>query len=657
MSDDQNLNPEYDKQYLNLHPKETQNDDEEINPSIAYDFGYGYLKAKGFILERNIAGSHCYHHIYKLKRPTRIKGITTPTTFKVLKKLHTPDDLTIFQNTVKEIKHINPLIFKFWQPMITPDAKKLRPIYQYTLQLIQGDEFKFNYESTEPLDLGISVNPITELDENQNPQDVAPRAWLPLKEWFDPQIQQLKIEDILTIFPPTEREMLSLIIGRAVVGKSNNIHRGETEPITHTARMCALVIGDAGIGKSTILDGIINALQGNGYTRSTFENIGTRFNMAEPISSDILYVDDATQKSLEGFIKSPITKKVVTGHGLIRTENKGVDAVNVDPRATIFIVTNEYNPRLVYGIDTGTADRIKILSTYREAELERLELTTISKRSPDIRPHHHLTWLSEQFKVSKKAILLWLARLSADKFLETIHPQPNGVNLLEKTVERLTLKLRIPLHKNITLQVMCALDFAYYLREFEAESKIIREVEEQENGIYREFSSLEYRDQALVLFRIIGCKYAHKIIALIRWHYENVDPDNSVHPWHTMRYLDANSLSKSMSNCLALAGASQLERNVEFFSGLLLKTGLPLTKDPVWLIASFNAAIVNRRSMLNIVLWLRKVTLETDIITAGEVQSFITDSNLLSSSLTTPIEAVCKPFSAHEEEQLRAITP
>ena len=74
------------------------------------------------------------------------------------------------------------------------------------------------------------------------------------------------LNDVFTIFPEAETEMLKMIIGRIGVGRSNHRPPNFLEPVDHTARMAAVIVGkDAGLGKSTIFNGMTAAFSKCGF--------------------------------------------------------------------------------------------------------------------------------------------------------------------------------------------------------------------------------------------------------------------------------------------------------------------------------------------------------------------------------------------------------
>ena len=126
------------------------------------------------------------------------------------------------------------------------------------------------------LDYGHSFDPDGTLTGNKAVR--SPRVWVPDRDWFDDKLHSVTLADVFTIFPEAETEILSLIIGRVGVGRSNHKPPGFTEPVDHTARMAAVVVGkDAGLGKSTLFNGMTAAFSRCGFLTHTFKSTEDRF--------------------------------------------------------------------------------------------------------------------------------------------------------------------------------------------------------------------------------------------------------------------------------------------------------------------------------------------------------------------------------------------
>jgi hypothetical protein len=549
-----------------------------------YQDGIKFFYQQGYKLVPHIQGQFGFHKVYRLTGPGRLKGLTIEPEFRIWHEVASEGAVSLFQSTARAYIEANEKEGKFWLPLIKPDAAKRQPLYAHARSLISLSKLNEDQHSGEPINVGIDPFPIlpASLDVAH---ETAPRAWIPDATWFKESVRQLKVEDIITLFPPAELELLKLIIGRAVVGFS-----GHQTPsgvvIRHTSRMAALVLGeDPGLGKSTIFNYLWDALKWVGYSVNTFSDIGARFNMGEVATADIIYKDDITSKGLKKFISSENTKIIITGNGLLRVEDKGIDATNVRPIGTIFLNTNEFDPRSVYEIDPGTADRLKILSTYRKPELEQLQTNTSSAY-----PEVHIPELAKKLKVDQRVLMLWVARLCADQFYQLIC-KPGPENHLKTSVHFWTHKLRKPLYKNSASQIMSF--FVYIGMLHGSQNKPAERKAKQK--------SLEYnRPVDRVLWKEILPK-AEKFLftsqpwyyqLFLKWHFETFDPTNEFHPWLGMELVHKASLraASAAASMIVDDSASYLAVS-KVFEQLRLGDGLPCSKDFTWLNLSYSHII------------------------------------------------------------------
>jgi hypothetical protein len=144
----------------------------------------------------------------------------------------------------------NPALLGFWAPLVNPVADGKSKLHAYTKRLLQTKETQGAKVGDKFRD-GISL-----LGSN------GAQMWVPPKEWFSPQVQQLTVDDLLTILPPAEQEILTLLLGRAVVGRNESITL-EGTTIEHTFRTMAIMVGyEAGLGKALPIDTPIATPQG-----------------------------------------------------------------------------------------------------------------------------------------------------------------------------------------------------------------------------------------------------------------------------------------------------------------------------------------------------------------------------------------------------------
>jgi len=442
-------------------PKEEE-DKSPIRTSELYNAGLALLRQGGFTVELCEAGDHVNHRVLTPQAPTDVKGITYHHAFRPLQDIsndqHYRDMESVFVACGDE------KVKDFWAPMYRPKAgdSDLQSFTERMLKMKKINQAK-------------NIHEVSKYGHTFDPQGkwggeivLNPRIWVPDRDWFDPILQQVTFADIFTIFPHAEQEMLRLILGRVGVGRANHLPPGRTDPVDHTARMAGVIVGkDAGLGKSTLFNGLTAALQRCGFVTHTFKSTEDRFGLKTAALSDIAYKDDTSLTSLKKFLAAEETKILIT-NGLLQTEEKFQNAEQIWPKCTILVNSNDWNSKFAYDLDPGIIDRIKIISTYREYEVaknrEHLE-GTVSEGSPDLRPRAHIPYLANKLGVSPEALYLWCLRLGTDRFWEVINDTRDpSINRLQVEVRYWTTRQRIRFKADVTQALVNGMAFSWMLR-------------------------------------------------------------------------------------------------------------------------------------------------------------------------------------------------
>lgn len=383
-----------------------------------YSEGINWLKRYGYKMIPDLGGVHCEHSIYKRARIVGHdnEGYTPEHDLFTWQLIGTEDFLKVkellmmFIDQHPDAKNCG----KFWSVVYSPTTEKRKPIYAFARREISLQRER-DYASDEFLD-GISLTATTN-DEHYLPI----YKWLPQEDWFDPRIRELKSKDLFTILPEHEAEMLMLLIGRALVGR-NRSKTTEGVEIRHSFRSMGIMVGrSAGLGKSTLMEHIIGAMKECGYRISIFQNISSRFGWGSVISADLAYNDDLTPKSQRGLITSDLTKSIVSG-GKVKTEEKGVDSVETNARCVMICNSNDYAKQDFFRMDSGLKSRVKLLATHSDAKLKAIckEADGASEGTFDLRVKEHWEYLAQKLNTSTRVMALWLMRLCANRFIESI---------------------------------------------------------------------------------------------------------------------------------------------------------------------------------------------------------------------------------------------
>lgn len=516
----------------------------------------------------------CYHQIFTVTKPERCKGITYPKDFRIM-TLIGMDDLRDLQEEFNMDSSISHELREFMIPLITPSSSKPSAIQDYTLQLIQIESERLKRRGQSEFDLGISFQPSTCGGK-------APRAFIPEKNWFKKSIHEIELRDIFTIFPDAEVEMIAMLLGRAVVGRSKHVPVGWGGKIEHTSRLMGVVYGhDAGTGKSFTFNSLVDALRMVGYDICSFNRLDAQFNMDEILSSHLAYCDDTQTKALEQMLKSRDLKTIVT-NGTIRVENKGQDAFNTPSHTTLLLNINEWNPRMVYGFDTGVLARIRLITTRWARELNKMtgdDLGPASYGSPNIYPFAHWKWLCKKYDIELNTLLLWGCRLCADYFWELIKV-PGEDDLLNR-FKKVSSKLRTTFDINVNV----ALTKALFL------SHSIRRATNQDQYFVPEIS-VKYLTECVRDFQYVAIDLkAHHLRTLLKADWESKDrPDT--HPWMAIRKLQISSIDVAIEQLNEIKATSEkhLDQVVKAtFGGFMLRSGFKLSSDIVWVASTWNA--------------------------------------------------------------------
>lgn len=431
--------------------------------SELYNAGVGLLKARGFTVELDETGDHINHRILKPSPPPMVKGIRYPHTFNPLQDISLDADFESIEAAFHPDLCENE-VREFWQPLYRPKAGD-SDLLSFTERLLKMRKVNLLKNIHQTLDYGHTFDPTGKCGGEIV---LNPRIWVPDRDWFDPILHEVTFADIFTIFPNAEQEMLRLILGRVGVGRSNHLPPGCQQPVDHTARMAGVIVGkDAGLGKSTLFNGLTAALQRCGFITHTFKSTEDRFGLKTAALSDIAYKDDTSLVSLKKFLAAEETKILIT-NGLLQTEEKFQNAEQIWPKCVILVNSNDWNSKFAYDLDPGIIDRIKIISTYREYEvLKNREYLdgTVSDGSPDLRPRSHIPYLANKLNVSPEALYLWCLRLATDRFWEIINDTADpAINRLQVEVRYWTTRQRIRFKADVTQALVNGMVFSWLLR-------------------------------------------------------------------------------------------------------------------------------------------------------------------------------------------------
>ena len=418
-------------------------------PAAKYSEGIHMLEAQGFFMRINLDSKlTSYHDLYERFSPSGINNSTSPKGMKYpewFEFLVPASEVTLeliqneLLNTESSLFQASQEIKEFVQPLFIYRSGRSSEITDYVLGLENLKALRHKKLGGGTYDLGIAYEPsrIQPLFTSRTLNNVF--AYVPELEWFDKRVRDMKFEDIVTVFPPADAEMFKLIIGRACVGRTGNVHPGTNDVVKHGFRKAGIIVGEPGVGKSTVLNGVLKAMQYCGFNVVNFGQFGSRFNQGSVISSHLAYNDDLTLDSLERMLNSHSFKSVVTG-GTEKVENKGTDAIEVVSNTVLIANCNEIRPEISYSLDSGAISRLALISTYRVFEQEEMS----EKEGRDMHPVANIKHLCKKYGVDEVTLFMRVMRECTDFFLGKVQAGED----VHFYSEQLLPYLRIQIHKN-----------------------------------------------------------------------------------------------------------------------------------------------------------------------------------------------------------------
>lgn len=583
-------------------------DSTAISYKDLYDRGIQVFFQRGFQLKPAIEGTYAYHHVRTLESPQTFKGYNPPRDFKFYKNALGSLDTEELVSVVTDLKNLDPALFKFWSPLINPSGTKRQPLYSYAKFLISQEAQTSLYDPS-PFNDGISLCGTS-----------GATCFIPQKEWFSEKLQGVRSKDLITILPESERHMLMLTIGRALVGRDNS-YTTEGTLIKHTFRAFCLMVGsEAGMGKSTIMNRVLSAFHLCGYNSEVIYDISSRFGWGVVANSHLGYLDDLTKASQKKFITHNLTKQLVS-NGLITTELKGVDPVTTKSRTTVIACSNDYNPRDFHDMDSGLISRSHFLSTYKQPELEPID-TEYSEGSPDTRPRYHWDYVAKKAETDLEGLTLWFLHLCAEYFLDVVGYHHDGKmyqqseeDLLEHTVKDLAKDYVIKSFSNATQNLMMTVRFLVLLY-FPNSNR------GKEDFIF----SAKRLFQAIECFYTVGNEFNYNSIRdLLQADYIlRGKPD--WHPHLGVTGINMTSIPAALFNTEQKVRSQSTEHEIftTLMSSIMGVSGFRLIGDPVWILRLWNEACLYDRYLEEIIPGYRQVELNRRLIPshlAGKLSS------------------------------------
>jgi len=256
--------------------------------------------------------------------------------------------------------------------------------------------------------------------------------FVPTVDMFPESVRTIPASDLLTLFEEPEMNQLMLILGRACIGASGaGCIEGDIE---HTFRSYGIIVGtEAGLGKSTLIGYILRAFDILGYSSEQINSDFNRFGWASIAQADMSTIDDLTPQVQKKMLSDNRIKSVVS-NGMLKTENKGIDATNVKSITVLLGCSNSTNYADYIDMDSGMLSRLNLLYSRTAAELR----AAYPDEDEFMGTLQQWERLAAKHEVDTTVLAMWLLRMCADKFLDAAgYEMVNGRMVKNKELDTL----------------------------------------------------------------------------------------------------------------------------------------------------------------------------------------------------------------------------
>ena len=509
------------------HAKKAKKMDElEPNYIDLYEWGRDFIYNNfGYIVEPDASKTYnAYLGVYTVDSPP--KGIVCPSNIK-LKYPVFNGQRTKWNRQINRIfadlgqQEYGEKLQKFWAPFFFQDNPDTALPKFIATEENSNAQAITSLKDDRPYSQGICINPTEDLEE-------IPRAIVPQLNWFPQEIQDLKAEDICTLFPETELKLFMLVMGRAMIGRSGSkLVNGPV--VNHMFRKMAIVYGeDGGTGKSYFKNLLISTMAKYGYSIAQPLDLNSRFNQYNNYTSDLSVTDDLTQESMGKFINGQAFKSLITGTSTLGTEAKGKDRIDVIPTCALMAITNTFDQNSIYTLDTGAISRLSVLYTHTHDEFASME----EELGHSVKPFDQIARLKEQFSCNEHMLMGRFMRHCVDFFWSKYEDN------LESYTTKISANLRFPYVTEVVPNMMEAARLAHLLKEK-------RSPAERTNKF---FNVKGFEQVMFDYFWLVGSDSipANQARNLIKQDWvENGKP--SKHPWKGIRLINKYSLISAFS--------------------------------------------------------------------------------------------------------------
>ena len=414
-------------------PLDSEYEDIHSISKALYELLLGVLASIEITAVPDLLGDYAGFKMYSSKKLKDVDGLLVPEDFRLLDKLPTSQQNRISKMLSAGIYaylrfgkyrhnwHAFTLLKEQWgkfiEPIVTPkvnfrNSKLFGQIDREFCSMNSGSQFD------ERIAPNLDIFP-HEINHKNHPLKVVPAA-----NWFPKKVRQLKPEQIVAIFQPTELKVFMLLIGRALIGADGTEFVGyKGFPIHHTHRTAAILKGVPGTGKSEILNILARTMGVFGYSAQPFRSLDDKFGLGPVAEANLAYRDDSSASDIQSITQSSTFKSFVVGNHIC-AEKKFRDSTYIKARGIVILAANDWDANLSYSTDSGNRSRLRLLETL-ETSVRDLKLRDLPKNHPwygldSLSPFNLICHLSEKLEMSEAVIMGWFYRKCADLFYESI---------------------------------------------------------------------------------------------------------------------------------------------------------------------------------------------------------------------------------------------
>ncbi len=391
--------------------------------------------------------------------------------------------------------------------------------------------------------IGYKALPCSESDE-----EMVVTKYVPNKASLKSSLKDFKNEELLTIFDKAEQALFSLAIGRGLYGINGDTFADGMNAMSSPWRYALFVTGDPGIGKSVLMSNIQEASEKLGYTSSEFNNLGKQFGLGDIISTDFAMSDDLKAETLYNVLSSPSFKSIVSG-AKVRTEQKFKNESEVQARAVIIANINRFPAGLLYKLDEGVLNRIKVLKCKPASSLPEEDKT-----------YFVIQRLIKKYKCTKQELFNAFFRNCVDEYVKHL-----TAGDLKQAIDTISIDL------NYKLPVQIQQGFAELLQ--------LASITANPNAvIIPELNGASFREAIKSLHWFVTSDSCHEARNLLKqnWLDNNKSPE---HSYLLFKSIDVSGLTEAYMSAEALQDSSTGNLNKvlkDLLTTLRLKDGFKI---------------------------------------------------------------------------------